>query len=152
MNRPLIAFDDEGRVQINYSGAMVGANPDYPLSSNAPKLSKRQVEALDKLNNAAKRVSFIIPHKPGDLLFINNYALLHARSSFEDSSRQRRHLLRSWFHDTEKGWTSAPALQRRNDIFELPSGNQMLYTAEEWDDIQGNPLMKLPGMLKFCHD
>ncbi len=36
--------------------------------------------------------------EPGDMQFVNNYAILHSRTDFEDFEEpdQRRHLLRLW--------------------------------------------------------
>jgi hypothetical protein len=44
--------------------------------------------------------------KPGDLLFWNNMAILHARTGFTDSPGRRRHLLRLWLRNdaTERDW------------------------------------------------
>jgi len=35
---------------------------------------------------------------PGEILFANNYTLLHARTEFEDSERHTRDLLRIWLN------------------------------------------------------
>jgi len=80
----------------------------------------------------------LVPN-PGDILFINNYALLHAREGCvgsETDPTKRRYMMRLWLHDTEKGWVSAAGLKRdMSDNFDLPPERQALMTGSEWDNL-----------------
>lgn len=49
--------------------------------------------------------------QPGDLVFINNLAILHSREAFEDSPASRRHLVRLWLSNETLRWALPPALQ-----------------------------------------
>lgn len=76
-----------------------------------PALTEAQQEALRVLSAAAQRNGVELDTKPGDLVFINNWAVMHARSAYEDAdtaagvaSATRRHLLRLWLRNSELGW------------------------------------------------
>ena len=63
---------------------------------------KVQVEAMSLLEQTAARDDFRMDYdlQPGDMQFINNHTILHARSAFEDWEDEKdggkRHLLRTW--------------------------------------------------------
>lgn len=78
-----------------------------------PALTETQQEALRVVAAAAERNGLQLDSRPGDILFINNWALLHARSAYTDSGdeaggpgtgSQRRHLLRLWIRNSALGW------------------------------------------------
>jgi hypothetical protein len=156
-NRPLIAFDGD-RLQVNMAGTFVGANPKAPLSlPGAPELPEERRAALRAVQAAAAKASLRIVPQPGDMLFLNNFALLHARSSFVDSPEdvfKQRYLMRLWLHDTQQGWNSAPALQRNlSETFDLDPPHQGLYTGEEWNAIPRAMRVKQIGVAgNDCHD
>jgi hypothetical protein len=70
------------------------AHPDLP------DLTPRQIEALDRVESVAssdvRRVVF--RQEPGDLIWLNNWLILHKRRAFTDweASERRRHILRLW--------------------------------------------------------
>ncbi|KAK3347092.1 hypothetical protein B0T25DRAFT_485296 [Lasiosphaeria hispida] len=148
-SRPLIAFAGD-KLQINLAGAYLGANPTVPLTPEAPKLSAEKRAALQEVQDAALRSSLRVSPQPGDILFVNNYAVLHARSGFVDSSSdiwRQRYVMRLWLHDSQKGWESAPALQRKLDtIFDLDPYHQGLYTGEEWKSLPRGMRIKEMGV------
>lgn len=65
-----------------------------------PPLTAAQVEALDLLEETARRPenSFAYDLEPGDIQFVNNYCVFHARTEFEDHAEpgRKRHMLRLW--------------------------------------------------------
>ncbi len=65
-----------------------------------PNLSAVQLEALDFLGTIAGDPAIHVGFRqePGDMLFVNNFTVLHSRSAFEDHAdrSRRRHLLRLW--------------------------------------------------------
>jgi hypothetical protein len=66
----------------------------------APKLSSRQIEALNLFDQIANEESVYLgmQFKPGDMQFVYNHSLLHDRTEFIDwpDPAKRRHLLRLW--------------------------------------------------------
>jgi len=68
--------------------------------ADAPRLSARQVEALDLLDALTNdpALHFTMELRRGDMQFVHNHALLHDRTAFVDwpEPARRRHLLRLW--------------------------------------------------------
>ncbi|MEM7250057.1 MAG: TauD/TfdA family dioxygenase [Pseudomonadota bacterium] len=64
-------------------------------------LSDRQSEALDVLEATVNHPNIAFRHRlhPGDMSFVNNYAVLHARDEYHDSPTAKRHLIRLWVND-----------------------------------------------------
>lgn len=75
-------------------------------------LTDAQIEALDLLDRLCAspelRVSFRM--QAGDLLLVNNLAVLHARTQFEDHPQigKRRHMVRLWLQGPD-GFRAVPA-------------------------------------------
>ncbi len=65
-----------------------------------PRLTERQIEALDFLNELAQdpTIHLAMDFRPGDIQFVCNHSVLHARTEYEDwpEPERRRHLLRLW--------------------------------------------------------
>lgn len=74
---------------------------------SAPRLTDRQLEAMDVLDEILERpgVSLDMELGPGDLQLINNFHILHARTAFVDGAERNRLLLRLWL-----AWPGSPAL------------------------------------------
>jgi hypothetical protein len=86
-----------------------------------------QWEALDMLSNLADELSFEMSFAPGDIQFVNNHVIYHARTAFEDDavSGHDRLLLRLWMAmpnsgalpvDHEVLWGNIDAGARRGGI------------------------------------
>ncbi|MCX4165032.1 MULTISPECIES: TauD/TfdA family dioxygenase [Paraburkholderia] len=56
------------------------------------------------------KIEFLL--NPGDILLCNNFALLHARSPFENSPEHKRHMLRLWLKVPDGRPVVAPLLER----------------------------------------
>jgi hypothetical protein len=67
---------------------------------HVPRLTGRQVEAMDLLDAlaASDPFRFDMDFQPGDIQFLHNHQILHARTAFEDypEPERKRHLLRLW--------------------------------------------------------
>jgi hypothetical protein len=65
-----------------------------------PRLSEAQIEAMDLADELADsdRLRLDMDFRPGDIQFINNHQVLHARTPYEDypEPERKRHLLRLW--------------------------------------------------------
>ena len=63
-----------------------------------PRLTERQRNALDGLQEVAEELSLKMDFEPGDIQFLHNHTVLHSRTSFEDHPEpdRKRHLLRLW--------------------------------------------------------
>ncbi|KAK6212664.1 hypothetical protein LQW54_005086 [Pestalotiopsis sp. IQ-011] len=98
----------------------------YPLTGfqglkrnpSLPALTEAQVKALDAVQFMAAANSIEIPMMKGDILFVNDQAIMHARGSFSDKDFAQRHLLKMFLRDPERSWSvSGVALEQRQKIY-----------------------------------
>lgn len=68
--------------------------------ADVPRLTPQQIEALDLVERLAESDAFRVDmdFAPGDMQFVHNHVVLHARTSYEDwpDPARKRHLLRLW--------------------------------------------------------
>lgn len=87
----------EGKFACRYIRTHIRSAQRY---SEVPRLSEKQVEALDLVDRLAASPEFhySMMFKPGDLQLLNNHVTLHARTHYEDFEEpdRKRHLLRMW--------------------------------------------------------
>src|SRR4051812_24099170 len=94
-NDKLFLAVDPGRLGLHPATATTGAD------SGVPELSSEQRHALEVLSMFASKHRVRLDVSPGDIVFINNWALLHARDAYVDSDfGQRRHLVRLWLRNS----------------------------------------------------
>ncbi|KAI8626339.1 hypothetical protein F5Y19DRAFT_488381 [Xylariaceae sp. FL1651] len=87
-------------------------NPTLPLPTKA------QIEAMDAVHFMALANSIQLPIGRGDIVFINDQAILHARGTFQDVSGSGRHLLKMFLRDPDQSWpVSGPALEQQLKIY-----------------------------------
>jgi hypothetical protein len=90
--------DGHGQRSVSYHGrAHIESATRGPA---VPALTSRQVEALDLLDDLANDPSFVLTMDflPGDVQFLCNHAVWHARTAYVDHPEpgRRRDLLRLW--------------------------------------------------------
>lgn len=91
------------------------------------ELDEPQRRALGKVLDLASQQRLRLGKKPGDLVFINNYALMHSRDSYVDASPKihRRHLVRMWLRNSSLGWDVPAIMQDRwRKVFGLDTENK----------------------------
>lgn len=79
----------------HYSRTFVEAAQRRP---EVPRVTPAQWEALDLLSALADELSLEMSFAPGDIQFVNNHVIYHARTAFEDNAAAGRDrlLLRLW--------------------------------------------------------
>jgi TfdA family taurine catabolism dioxygenase TauD len=86
----------EGKVSARYVRTYVEAGE---AAAGRP-MGEAELAVLDCFEEISKRPEFMLEFtlRPGEMYFINNYTILHARTAFEDFEEEdrRRHLLRLW--------------------------------------------------------
>jgi len=123
--RPLL-YHEDGKIMFSFSRRPLVGSSTSARTRGIPSLSELQVEALNVVQMLAERLAVVLDLEPGDLLFWNNLGLLHARNGFTDSSEQKRHLIRLWLHNEEKGSAIAEAIRQPwKDAFESSSRQQL---------------------------
>lgn len=89
--------DIDGVPRLFYLGWYIRDSQQHP---DAPRLTPAQLEAMELLENLANDPAFHVEmeFRPGDVQFLNNGRILHAREAYEDDPDpdRRRHLLRLW--------------------------------------------------------
>jgi len=100
---------------------------------HVPRLTELQIEAMDMLDALAASDAFRLDmdFQQGDIQFLHNHQILHARTSYEDypEPERKRHLLRLW-------------LSARNGR-QLPAGFAERYGEIEVGKIRGG--IRVPG-------
>ncbi|KAF8712464.1 hypothetical protein AX14_013072 [Amanita brunnescens Koide BX004] len=82
-----------------------------PRSPGIPPITEAQAEALDALHFLGERFNLGLNFQKGDIQYINNLGIFHARDAFRDSSEHTRHLLRLWLRNEELAWETPKVLQ-----------------------------------------
>ena len=86
-----------GYVSVLYSRLHIGSAQRFP---EARRLTVEDIEALDMLAELAgdPELRLDMNFMPGDIQFLHNHTILHARSAYEDWPEvdRKRHLLRLW--------------------------------------------------------
>ncbi|CDM31865.1 hypothetical protein DTO013E5_1897 [Penicillium roqueforti] len=88
----------------------------FGARSQMNMLSSIQVEALDALHFLAEKFHVAMKLERGDMQFINNLSMIHARNSYIDDSENRRHLLRLWLRDPQNSWIMPEPLWNRSNL------------------------------------
>ena len=86
-------------------------DPHFRSTHQIPKLSELQSEALTIVLAMAQKYRLKIEAQHGDLRYINNYSILHARESYKDDIRNNRHLVRLYLRNDDIGWGIPSILQ-----------------------------------------
>ena len=87
----------EGKVSARYVRTYVEAGE----AAAGHKMGEAELAVLDHFEEVTKRPELMLEFtlQPGEMYFINNYTILHARTAFDDGDAEedrRRHLLRLW--------------------------------------------------------
>jgi hypothetical protein len=73
------------RVVIQYARRGFTGFLHLPRSSNIPPITEAQAEALDALHYLAEKFSVSLDFQRGDVQYINNLSIFHARDGFVDA-------------------------------------------------------------------
>lgn len=86
-----------GLLSTIYARDFIEGGQRFP---EAARLTDRQIEAMDLLDQLAADPALRLDMtlEPGDMQFLHNHQILHARTAYEDhpEPERRRHLLRLW--------------------------------------------------------
>lgn len=92
-----IVHQHAGHVTTIYARDFIEAAQRFP---EVPRLTAAQVEAMDLVDSlaASDALRLDMDFRPGDMQFLHNHQILHARSAYVDwpEPERRRHLLRLW--------------------------------------------------------
>ena len=108
-----------GKVSARYVRTYVEAGE---AAAGRP-MGAAELAVLDRFEEVTKRPELMLDFtlRPGEMYFINNYTILHARTAFDDGDAEedrRRHLLRLWLE--VPGMRPVHSYIRRNGIEAIP--------------------------------
>lgn len=72
------------RVLIQYARRYFTGFMAQPRSTNIPPITEAQAEALDALHFLAEKHSASLGFQKGDIQYVNNLSIFHARNGFTD--------------------------------------------------------------------
>ncbi|KAF9477035.1 taurine catabolism dioxygenase TauD [Pholiota conissans] len=101
--RPLLYYIDS-KIVIQYARRYFTGFQGLPRSANIAPITEAQAEALDALHFLAEKYSLGLNFQKGDIQYINNLSIFHARDGFRDSHTKTRHLLRLYQRNEELAW------------------------------------------------
>jgi hypothetical protein len=92
-----IFSNTEGKISARYVRNYVEAGEN----AAGRKMGDAELSVLDRFEETTKRPDLMLEFtlQPGEMYFVNNYTILHARTAFDDGDAEedeRRHLLRMW--------------------------------------------------------
>lgn len=114
---PIFAFVDGYFSALGYS---TGFDAAKSLPGVRP-LTDKQLEARPIYERIVSECSIDMPFRQGDVQFLNNYVVVHARHTFTDwpEDDRKRYLLRLWLNDSRGRPVPEGRLERRNRSLHL---------------------------------
>ncbi len=112
----MLHVSDTGDVMFTYSRfPMAGFNGKQRNPALAP-VNEAQIAAMDAVQYIMAKNAVALPWGKGDIAFINDMAIMHARSGFTEADRGlQRHLLKFYLRDPQQSWPVPPSAQRQWD-------------------------------------
>jgi len=80
---------DPERLIIQYARRTFTGYWGLPRSSDIPPITEAQAEALDALHFTAERYAVSLDFHQGDIQYVNNLSIFHARGGFQDSPEKQ---------------------------------------------------------------
>ncbi|KAF4628700.1 hypothetical protein G7Y89_g9450 [Cudoniella acicularis] len=129
-HRPATA-DNPEQVVIQYARRGFTGFLHLPRSIDIPPITEAQAEALDALHFLADKFSLTLDFQKGDVQYVNNLSIFHARDEFVDEPGRERHLLRLWLRDPELAWeTPGPLKGRWDDLYKDVIEDEQVFSLE----------------------
>lgn len=83
IERPLL-FSHEDNLFFQYSRRLFTGYKTYRPSDACPSLTERQADAMEELERLAQKHAITFQMQQGDIQWLNNTKLLHARDEYVD--------------------------------------------------------------------
>lgn len=111
---PTLLFS-KGKPMCQLVKAPLLGTPSIPRNPSMPTVSVEQKHAMQAVGELAKRFCAKLDRKQGDIQFINNLSIMHAREAYHGAKGKpsTRHLLRMFLRDPDNAWDK-PARYRNN--------------------------------------
>ncbi|KAF3012793.1 hypothetical protein E8E14_006430 [Neopestalotiopsis sp. 37M] len=127
------------RVTLQYGRRYFVGYGALPRSPNIPAITEAQAEALDTLHFLGERFCVNTNFQKGDIQYVNNLAIFHARDGYTDTAEQKRHLLRFWLRDPDNAWQTPQVLQKRwSSLYDGVTADSTVFPLEPYIRSAGN--------------
>lgn len=123
--------DHNPHVVFTYSRFPMAGSQGRSRNPALPPATARQIEAMDTVQYALRRNAVALPWRKGDMVFLNDMAIMHARAPFREGGALQRHLLKFYLRDPRQEWPiPATARPHWDAVYgpNTPSGRR----EEEW--------------------
>lgn len=77
------------RLIIQYARRTLTGYWGLPRAANIPPISEAQAEALDALHFVAEKHAAALDFRQGDIQYVNNLSIFHARGGFRDEGERQ---------------------------------------------------------------
>jgi hypothetical protein len=81
--------DSDEKLIIQYARRLFTGYQSLPRSIDVPPISEAQAEAIDALHFVADKYAITLDFEKGDIQYINNLSIFHAREAFTNSPTQQ---------------------------------------------------------------
>ncbi|KAF2005266.1 Clavaminate synthase-like protein [Amniculicola lignicola CBS 123094] len=136
-----VLFFAQGKPIFQLVKAPLVGSPRIPRHASMPALTSEQTHALHVFEELARRFSAKIDRQKGDIQFINNLSIMHARSAYGkpgSNERSTRHLLRMFLRDPANAWAKPASYPRFDAPFEEGrEQNLPIVDLDPWRKISG---------------
>jgi hypothetical protein len=110
--------DDEGdnhnpHVIFTYSRFPMAGFKGRTRNLALPPATDAQIEAMDTVQYLLRRNGVALPWHKGDMVFLNDMAIMHAREAFKEGGDLQRHLLKFYLRDPKQN-RPIPATARQH--------------------------------------
>jgi hypothetical protein len=129
-----------------FSRRPITGSPTSPHGPGVPQMTEQQIEALDMVHFTALKHCISIKLQRGDIQLVNNLVIQHSRNAFNDSTTQKRHIIRLWLRNEELGWKIPDGLQRT--LFAKYDGPKQ--GIRNWNYLPGAPLERVLFQSDSC--
>ncbi|KAI1319048.1 hypothetical protein F5Y16DRAFT_414330 [Xylariaceae sp. FL0255] len=109
---------EEGRVAMSVDEDRLGL---HYIEGGVPRLCGVQRDALAVLQSAAGSNGVRITTQAGDIVMLNNWGVMHARSAYMDGETSTHHLVRLWLRNERLSWD---ILQRMRGAWDSAFGRR----------------------------
>ncbi|KAH7075704.1 hypothetical protein BKA63DRAFT_412791 [Paraphoma chrysanthemicola] len=134
-------FFSKGKPMCQLVKAPLLGTPLIHRDPSMPVVSDKQLHAMHAVEALAKRFCTKLDRKQGDIQFINNLSIMHARAAYTGSNGKpsTRHLLRMFLRDPEKAWDKPVRFRKNFDDPFTPGREQNLPVIDNdpWRIISG---------------
>jgi len=119
--------------------AVLIGGPQLPRPEHLPSLSATQHYALQMVEKTAQKFSVQLDRQDGDIQFINNLSIMHARAAYQGDKVSTRCLLRMFLRDPKNAWSCDGKYKDDLDKVFTPGRRQefVIKDLDPWFKIQG---------------